>query len=415
MNIERVVGGGAIVALVLALCGCGDGGPSASATAGPSAPGVPVVRIGAALSESGKYAREGKDVRDGYNLWVEMINARGLMVGGVRHKVEIVYYDDESNPDTTAKLTERLITKDRVQFLLGPYSSALTKTASIAAEKHDVILIEGSGSSEDLFERNLKNLFAVLAPAGMYPKAALEALYAKGARTVAIAYEDTSFPTSVAKGAKKWAKQLGMEVVVEETYPKDVADVSGIIAKLKAKNPDVFIGGGHYNEAVLFLNAAKEHDFCPKAMVMTIGPSSPDFVAKLGKDTEFLLGPTQWHPTMRQSDPDFGTAADYEARFTKAYGRSATYQAAQSTACGLALQYAIEQAGSLDTAAVRAALRALNVSTFFGQIQFDDTGKNVVKEMGMTQVLDGKIVLVAPGAEQLERLVYPMPAWKDRK
>jgi branched-chain amino acid transport system substrate-binding protein len=413
-----------ILALVLTACPA----PPAPTESQPAAPQAEtggaaaaeqapkVIRLGAAVSETGKYAREGKDARQGYLLWQDWVNNEygGIKVGDERYKVEIVFYDDEGDPDTTARLVERLITEDQVDFLLGPYSSGLTKSASAIAEKYNKIMVEGNGASESLFERGFQNLFAVLTPAGNYTQSALKALADKGAKSVVIAYEDTAFPTSVAEGAQRWAKEYGLEILGVETYPKDVADVSGIMSKFKDLNPDVFVGGGHFNDAVLFTRSAKELNFSPKAMVITVGPSNPKFVEEMGPDANYIIGPTQWERTMSYKDEYFGSAEDYAQRYEKMWGESPTYQAAESTATALALHLAIEQAGSLDTDAVREALRNLDVVTFYGPIKFDETGKNVAKPMGSIQIQDGQINVVAPESAAVSELIYPMPTWDER-
>jgi len=375
-----------------------------------------VIKIGAALSETGKYAREGEDVRQGYDLWADWVNNEkgGIEVDGKMYSVEIVYYDDESDPDTTAKLVETLISEDEVQFLLGPYSSGLTTSASAISEKYDVIMVEGNGSSESLFERGFQNLFAVLTPASYYTQSALEMVAEKGAKTVVIAYEDTAFPTSVAEGAEFWAAEYGMEVLAVETYPKDVADVSGIMTKFRNLEPDVFVGGGHFNDALLFTRAAKELDFNPKAMIITVGPSNPQFAEEMGADADYILGPTQWEAVMSYKDDWLGTAAEYGKRYEDMWGESPTYQAAESTATGLTLMAAIEEAGSLETADVRQALNDLSIDTFYGPISFDETGKNVAKPMGAVQVQDGAIKVIAPGSAAEVDILYPMPPWSER-
>ncbi|MDH3307943.1 MAG: amino acid ABC transporter substrate-binding protein [Acidimicrobiia bacterium] len=218
------------------------------------------IRFGAAVSDTGRFAREGQDTRQGYDLWAQWLNEEygGIKVGDDHYLAEIVYYDDEGDSDTAANLVERLITEDEVDFLLGPYSSGLTMSTSAIAEKYNVIMVEGNGASETIFERGFKNIFAVLTPAGNYTQSALKALADAGAKTVVIAYEDTAFPTSVAAGAEKWAVEYGMTVLASETYPLEVADVSSIITTFKALDPDVFVGGGHFNDALLFVRAAKE-------------------------------------------------------------------------------------------------------------------------------------------------------------
>ena len=375
-----------------------------------------VIKIGAALSETGKYAREGEDVRQGYDLWADWLNNEkgGIEVDGQLYQVEIVYYDDESDPDTTAKLVETLITEDEVQFLLGPYSSSLTTSASAISEKYDVIMVEGNGSSESLFERGFQNLFAVLTPASYYTQSALEMVAEKGAKTVVIAYEDTPFPTSVALGAEKWAAEYGLEVLAIETYPKDVADVSGIMTKFRDLDPDVFVGGGHFNDALLFTRAAKELDFNPKAMIITVGPSNPQFAEEMGADADYIISPTQWEAVMSYEDEWLGTASEYGERYEGMWGELPTYQAAESTAVGLALMAAIEQANSIDTADVRQALYDLDLSTFYGPINFDDTGKNTAKPMGAIQIQNGEIKVIGPANAAEVDIMYPMPAWSER-
>ncbi len=102
-----------------------------------------VIYLGAAVSETGKYAREGRDTRQGYGVWLDWVNNEygGIQVGDERYRVEPIMYDDEGDPDTAARLVEKLITEDQVDFLLGPYSSSLTQSTSAIAEKHNKIMI----------------------------------------------------------------------------------------------------------------------------------------------------------------------------------------------------------------------------------------------------------------------------------
>lgn len=372
--------------------------------------------FGAAVSDTGKYAREGQDTRQGYDLWLDWVNNEygGIKVGDDRYQAEILYYDDEGDPDTAANLVERLITEDEVDFLLGPYSSALTMSTSAIAEKYGVVMVEGNGASESIFERGFQNIFAVLTPAGNYTQSALKALADGGAKSVVIAYEDTAFPTSVANGAKAWAEEYGYEVLAFESYPLDTPDVSNLITNFKSLNPDVFVGGGHFNDALLFVRAAKEQGWMPGAMVITVGPSNPDFVTEVGADANYIMGPTQWERTMSWEDDYFGTPEEYAQRYEGMWGEPPSYQAAESTATALALHLAIESAGTLEMDAVRQALFDLDVTTFYGPINFDDTGKNVAKPMGTIQIQDGVINVVAPVEAAVADILYPAPAWDQR-
>ncbi len=406
-----------IVSLVLTACSLAPPAPvDEPDTTATGADAEKIIYLGAAVSETGRFSREGKDTRQGYGVWLDWVNNEygGIKIGDERYRVELIMYDDEGDPDTAARLVEKLISEDRVDFLLGPYSSFLTQGASAIAEKYGKIMIEGNGSAEPLFERGFQNLFAVLTPAVDYTQSALQLLAEKGAKTVVIAYEDTAFPTSVAEGAQRWAAEYGLELLGMETYPANVADVSGIMSKFKKLEPDIFVGGGHFNDAILFIRAAKELDFNPKAMVITVGPSNPKLIEEVGADAEYVIGPTQWEASMSYADDYFGAAADYAERYEELWGEPPTYQAAESTATALALHLAIEQAGSLDTDAVRAALRNMDVVTFYGPINFDEKGRNASKPMGATQIQDGEILVIAPTNAAAAELTYPAPPWKER-
>lgn len=192
------------------------------------------VKLGAALSETGKYAVEGRDARRGYDTWVRWVNDvyGGIRIGNDRYRAEVVYYDDESDADTAGNLVQRLIDEDEVDFLLGPYSSGLTSGASAIAEANNVLMVEGNGASDTLFERGFQNLFYVATIASDYTRSGIEALAAQGARTAVIAYEDTSFPAAVAEGAARHLANNGIEVLATEAYPKDIQDVSAIMTKV---------------------------------------------------------------------------------------------------------------------------------------------------------------------------------------
>lgn len=373
------------------------------------------VRLGAALSETGSFAREGEWVKRGYDIWLAMVNSEGhgIKVGDRVCGAEIIYYDDESDPDTSARLYERLISEDNVDFLLGPYSSGITLGTSAIAERHNVIMVEAHGASEALFARGFKNLFAILTPASYYTESALKALAGVGAKTVVIANLDETFSAAAADGAVNWANEYGMEVLGRETYPPD-SDLTVIMTKFRDLDPDVFVGAGHFNDSVAFVRSAQELGFAPRAMMLTVGPDGPEFAQELGASANFIMGDSQWDRTMPYEDEYFGTAADFANHYFDLYGEWPPYQVASSTAAALALQLAIESAGSLDMDMVREALQDLDVDTFYGHINFDDTGKNTAKPMVTIQVLDGEAKVIAPTDFASAELVYPMPAWGDR-
>ena len=146
--------------------------------------------LGSAISLTGKYSSNGVHTQNGYNMAVDRINKMGgVEVQGKKYKFEIIYYDDESNPKRAAQLAERLIKQDGVHYMLGPYSSGLTKAIAPVTEKYKIPMVEANGASRSLFTKGYKYLFAVLSPANQYLEVAIDlAVEKNGGKPVKIVY-----------------------------------------------------------------------------------------------------------------------------------------------------------------------------------------------------------------------------------
>ncbi len=378
--------------------------------------------LGAAVSVTGKYSTNGQHTMDGYNLAVEKINeAGGVEVDGKSYKLDIIYYDDESTPARGAQLAERLINQDGVKFLLGPYSSGLTKAIAPVTEKYGIPMVEGNGASRSLFTQGYKYLFAVLSTSEQYLASAIslaaEKAEAEGRQPqdlkVAIAVENDPFSQDVRAGVIEDAESFGMEIVIDDKLPKELNDMSTTLTKVKAVNPDILIVSGHAKGAATAVKQVAEMKVDVPILALTHCDSA-DVIGKFGADAEYTLCATQWAPTMSYKDDLFGSAGDYAKTFEDKYGYAPPYQAAESSAAVMTFVDAFERAGSFDTDAVRDALAATEMETFYGNIKFDETGKNIAKPMALLQVQDGQYVVVAPTKWAEKEMIYPRPKWADR-
>ncbi len=372
------------------------------------------IRIGASLSETGRYATVGLDVRQGYDLWANYVNNElgGINIGGELYNVEIIYYDDESDADTSVRLTERLISEDEVDFILGPYGSSLTMATSSITEQNQVIMIEANGAAETIFDRGYKYVFGVLSPASYYSRAAMEALADAGAETLVVAYEDNAFSIAIKDGILLWADELGFEVLMVEIYPNgetSSAVFDPIMTKFKAVEPDAYINAGHLNDGIAAAASAASLGFCPGAMFYMASANFPAFSDELGPAAEYAGGSTQWQATLSYDGLYIGTPQDFYERYTTAYDMEPTYQAAESAAAGFVLQYALETAGTTETEAVRQDLLDMDIMTFFGAVNFDETGKNVAHAMAAGQIIDGEFQVIWPPDAAVTDFVYPNP------
>ncbi len=375
--------------------------------------GEEVLRLGAAVSFSGKYAKEGQLLKKGYDLWKEAVNSKGgIKVGNKRYKVEIIYYDDQSDPKTTAKLIEKLITQDKVKFILGPYGSAQVFAGAGVVEKYKALMVQGGGASSKIYKQGYKHVFGVFNTAPDYGRNLIDLAVSLSPKpkTIAIIYEKDIFSEDAAKGALKRAKEKGLKVVLYEGYPKGTQDLSSLMLKIRIKRPDVVIGAGHFKDSVLVIKQLKQFKINPKFVGLTVGPPVPSFVKALGKDAEFVFGPVQWSKAFKYKDPLFGSTEGYVKAYREKYGEDPEYHSAGGTAAALALQLAVEKAGSLDIKEVRKALLEMKEETFYGVIGFDESGRINTKPMAVIQIQKGKPVMVYPFKEADP--IYPKPKWK---
>ncbi len=377
--------------------------------------------FGAAISITGKTAKEGEYTRDGYQIAIDKINEiGGIKVSGKTYKVELKYYDDETKPERTAQLIEKLINEDKVNLILGPYGSSPTGTAAPLVERYKIPMVEANGSAESIFSKGYKYTFMILSPAKLYLRGIIDAVRAKdpSIKTVAILGENESFSKEVAGGAAEYAKEKGMDIVYYELYPTNAQDVSALLTAIKGKNPDLILGSGHLQDSLLIAKQAKDLGVSPKAMGFSVGPSSPEFRANLGKSADYIFGATQWTEALRYNGGDawktpkaFGDA--FRAKHPNY--KIVPYQVAESAVAVIAYQKAIEKAGTIEPTRVRDALAALDMMTFYGKIKFDARGVNIYKPMAVEQYQpDGNKYTVWPQDVAEKPPLYPMPAWDKR-
>jgi len=378
--------------------------------------------LGAAVSLTGKYSSNGVHTQNGYNMAVERINSMGgVKVGGKTYKFEIIYYDDESNPKRAAQLAERLISQDGVEFMLGPYSSGLTKAMAPVTEKYGVPMVEANGASRSLFTKGYKYLFAVLAPANLYLDVAIRtAVELNGGKgvNIAMAFEQDAFSQDVRLGIVDAAEDTGSKIVIDDKLPKELNDMAATLAKVKAVKPDVLVVSGHTKGALTAIRQIAEMKVDVPMLAMTHCDAAK-LSKQHGKNAQYALCASQWHKTLTYKDDFFTDGMTYDADFTKMFDYAPPYQAAESSAALLVFKDAFERANSFDQKKVRDALAATDMQTFYGNIKFAEGGQNVSKPMVLFQVIcdsSGKCEnkVVAPLKWASAKLIHPVPKWSER-
>lgn len=391
------------VALMAALVGC---------TGRQQAKEPDVIKLGALAPLSGAAAATGQDMRDGFTLALEQVNAKGGILG---KKVELLLEDDKGDPATAIAAFEKLVTKDQVFMILGGMSSSITLALAEPAKRLQVIMawtgaaatkVEQAFAGQDWFFHYHPWEYHNL-------RATVDFWTHIGAKRIAIAYEDGVFGTGGKDLALVLIKEAGMEAVAVESFKTGSADLSPLLTSIKKSNPDVFYWIGYAADCIPMVTQAKELDFNPK-LIYGVPPSWAPGFEKL-PESEYVAGLTFWTPDIKTPESQAFVDA-----YVKRFGhKPASYWAPLAYTCLITVADAINRAGKLDKDAVIKALEQTDYVAPVGhRLRFSPS--KYIKHQGFTQWLsfqwrNGKMEVVFPEQLATAPLVYPVPTWKERK
>ena len=361
-----------------------------------------VIKIGAPLALTGGLADEGKKQQIAYDMWLKRVNAAGgINVGGKRMKVELLEFDYQTDEKRAQSLAEKLITQDKVHFLTSPFGSGHTKVVAGVAERYGIPVVAPVASSESVFNQGYKNLFGALAPNGGIV-ANMVTLFTKqfpNAKKVAILGREDVFPRAMAVEMKNYAEKAGLTIVYNEFYPVGSLDHAASMSKIKAAAPDWIYVTGYTQDLVLARKQMSELGVKAPIITMITGPSYKEFTDALGPLADGVTSASWWHHALTYKTSDvFGSTAEFYKEFVARTKSDPDYVHAASAAALVALQMAIEKAGSIDKDKVRAQLATLDVQTFYGPIKFGANGMNQGRDLPIVQVQGGKVVVLFPEA-----------------
>lgn len=366
----------------------------------------PIV-FGGALPLTGWGSDAGQYNNRGYLLWQRHVNEDGGILG---REVELQIYDDQSDPTTTARLYERLITEDDVDVLLAPWSDDMTMPATTVAERYEKPIVTGGATLDAIWGRGYEYVNGLLPSSYDYVGVSMRLLEGM-VETVAIPYADLTYTTGFGDAAVTNAEELGMEVVAHEAYGADTSDFTALLTKIRAADPDMLVGGTGGEDAIQIIRQSKEVGLNPDAFYFTIAPVDPEFVRVLGEDAEYILGTTEWEPTFTHLPGFQRFYDDYVAE----YGEEPVEDVATAYGLCQVMQAAVEQVGRIDDQAIAEALRTLETTTVFGQYSVDpETGAQKGKKIFVIQIQEGRRVVIWPEGDAEGELIFPTPPWNQR-
>jgi branched-chain amino acid transport system substrate-binding protein len=394
-----------LFAATLVLAGCGSSSTTGQTNNTP-------IKIGVSISTSGDFSQDGTATQQGYELWADQVNQSGGLLG---RKVQLDIVDDNSTPDQVTTNYTKLITLDKVDLVVGPFSSLLTKPASVVTARYGYAMVEGSGGAPSVFNRGIKGLYDVSTPIEnllVSFTALLKALPAdQQPKSIAYVSSDDPFTQPQVDKAKQILEAAGFTTSYYQIYPAETTDFSPMAAAMINKKADIVIAGTQTQDAEAYVNAFRQQHYNPKAIIFTSGPDAgADFAKAVGTaNTEGILFPNAWYPSLNNNLNHQFTAA-YLAKYGGKIDDIGA-DTAESYSVGEVLQQAVKQCNCTDNTKLIQTLNTGKFDSVQGPVQFNSVGENANLPAYLFQWQNGSVVAVYPQSIATAQMEYPKPNW----
>ena len=353
-------------------------GLAALVAVGPAVAEDPI-RIGYDFSQTGPLAPNGKQALLGAKIWEEEVNAKGGLLG---RKVELVGYDDQSNPSNVPGIYAKLLDVDKVDLIMGPYGTNLVAPAIPLAMQKGKVLI-GLFALEVNSHFHYANYFSMV-PYGPDPKvSSAEGFFAVAAQqnpkpqTVSIVSEDSEFGRNGAESGEINAKKYGMQVVYNKSFPPGTTDFSPIVRAVAAADADIVFVASYPLSSVGIVQSVNELGFKPKMIGgAMVGLQATVFKDRLKSKLNGFINYETWVPSPKLLPRAQAFFTKYQER-AKAEGVDPLgyYLGGWGYADLQVLAAGVEGAKSLDDAKIADWLHHNEVHTVIGDISFGPEGE----------------------------------------
>jgi branched-chain amino acid transport system substrate-binding protein len=396
----------AVAALVLLGAACSGGG-----NGGQGGTSKQSLTIGASLPLTGDFSQPGGAAKRGYEVWQEMVNGKGGLLG---RQVGLTILDDASDQNTVVADYNRLITRDKVDLLLGTFSSLLNLPASAVAERNRMLYVEPAGGAPAMFSRKFHYLFfAQQATAPHQADVFVDWLKSLPAdqRPASAAYptQDDPFARPVIDTIRKALEGLGVKTVYSTVYPPETSNFDTIANTIKARRPDLVAQGAVFEDGVGLVRSLVKIGYSPKTLFQTSAPSNSDQYAKgIGEaNTAGVFYTVSWSP-----EATYPLNQEFVQRYRQKYNRVPEEDAADAFAAAQVLQAAATAVGGIDQDKMADWLHANQVDTILGKLRWDQTGAPQ-SDFLLAQWQQGKSEIVLPkDVATTDTVVNPKPDWK---
>ena len=311
-------------------------------------------------------------------LWVSEVNARGgLNVGGEQRMLEVIEYDDQTNPAETIKAVTRLAQQDNADIILAPYSTGLNLAAAPIFAKFGFPQLTSTAATDNVEELSAQfgNLFFLLGKSAEIAQGIVNVLVdlreaGEIGDKVAVVNVADAFGIELASTGIPELKEAGFDIVYEASYPLGTQDLSPVMKAAKATEPDAFVAWSYPPDTFGLAAQAKIEDLGVKVFYTGVGTAFPAFAAANGAAAENIMG----IGGVNAASPAY---MDYAERLEAATGEKPDYWAGATMYASLEiLEQAIEATGTLEMAEVTQYIKDNAFDTVIGTIKFDENNNN---------------------------------------
>lgn len=405
--------GTSLFLILLFLVGCGQtttGTPTPTGTSQPKTP----IKIGISLSLSGDFSADGQAFEQGYQLWADNVNAHGGILG---RQVKLDILSDASSTTQVVTNYQKLITVDKVDLTFGPFSTLLTKPASVIANRYGYAMVEGAGGGPSVFTQGLNNVFDVSLPVDAnlvaFAQYILSLPASQRPTTAAYATEDDPFTQPQVDKARQMLEAGGVKTVSSQVYPAETTDFTPIAQKVVAAKAQINVFGTLLPDISAFILAEKQQHYNPQALIATAGPDQgSQFLKAIGgtQSAEGIMVPNGWYAQLNVP----GNADMVNAYLAKYGGTAADISSdvAEAWSVGQVVQQALQKIGTVDNAKLIQELHSGDTfQSVQGPVKFDSTGQNTAATAYLFQWQKGQLVPVYPSSVATAGPEFPKPAW----
>lgn len=364
------------------------------------------IKIGIPVSMTGQFSVQGQQIYQGIDMWMTDFNNREELLSSYEdgYNPSLLVYDDNSNVKTLTKVMSKMINEDKVDIMLGPYSTGLIKTAAKICRDNKKVLWNHSGASKAMHDEGNRYLVSILSSCHTYLSGLANLTMANQLDPLVVASihcEAGEFSREVTKSGVASYNKCPRVICHEKTFHPSLNDFQAIIKDLIHLNPDVIIFIGRIHHDIEFCRQI--HDSPIRSKIICVGAAGiTQFREALQYKCEYVVGPSQWEYNEYDSNYNASVSEKDKIKNLKKF-EYLDYPVIQAYVAGLIIEECVRNVSELSQEKLREFVATLDMNTLFGRFKIDDGGLQIGHKPLLVQWRDGHKVVVSNRSDLMIR------------